>query len=454
MSRRRSKQRERAMTEEPVNRPDFGPPATSGGGSGSAETTGRYIVVFGEGETDPPEVLNSAAGLENVASSREFADQAVNPADVVGADATVFATLGVAVVTADPEQVTALLAAEDSGRAIRSVSPELVHYALDGDPAYVRGYRDGVVDLSSRLLGSSEGGGTDATADEPTMDFADSAGFTWGLHATSVDACDLSGAGIRVAVLDTGFDSSHPDFSDRPMTAQSFVRGEEPQDGHGHGTHCIGTACGPRSPATGPRYGVAHGSEIFVGKVLGDRGSGSDGGIIAGINWAVANGCAVISMSLGADVRQVHPPYTAVGRRALDQGSLIIAAAGNNANRQGGNSGFVGAPANSPYVMAVAALDQRLGVANFSARSLSGRGGQVDIAAPGVQVTSSWTMPTRYKTINGTSMATPHVAGVAALLAEGTGYRGRELWSVLVQDAHRFLAPCIDVGTGLARALK
>jgi subtilisin family serine protease len=186
--------------------------------------------------------------------------------------------------------------------------------------------------------------------------------------------------------------------------------------------------------------------------VLGDTGEGTDGGILAGIDWAVASGCAVISMSLGADVTQVHPPYSAAGRRALEQGSLIVAAAGNNAERQEGRFGFVGAPANSPEIIAVGAVDQRLATAWFSARSLPARGGQVDLAGPGVDVLSSWPMPERYRSISGTSMATPHVAGVAALWAEATGRRGLELWATLCQESRRLLTPSVDVGSGLVIA--
>jgi subtilisin family serine protease len=266
------------------------------------------------------------------------------------------------------------------------------------------------------------------------------------------DSSPHSGRGIGVAVLDTGFDLEHPDFAGRSVTAQSFVPGEQAQDGHGHGTHCIGTSCGPRSPSTGPRYGVAYEAEIFVGKVLSNAGSGTDGGILAGIDWAVSNGCPVISMSLGADVMQAHPPYSAAGARALEKGSLIIAAAGNNADRRAGRMGFVGAPANSPEIMAVGALDQKLEMAFFSARSLPARGGQVDIAGPGFQVNSSWPMPTRYRTISGTSMATPHVAGVAALWCEATGRRGLELWATLCQESDRLMQPSVDVGSGLCLA--
>jgi subtilisin family serine protease len=205
-------------------------------------------------------------------------------------------------------------------------------------------------------------------------------------------------------------------------------------------------------PPAGPRYGIASEAEIHIGKVLGDDGSGDDGGILAGIDWAVANGCAVISMSLGADVAEAHPPYSAAGRRALEQGCLIVAAAGNNANRPEGDVGFVGAPANSVEIVAVGALDPSLVVAWFSARSLPAPGGEVDLAAPGLDVLSTWPMPTRYNTISGTSMATPHVAGVAALWAEATGRRGYELWATLTQSAQRLTELSVDVGSGLVLA--
>src|SRR3712207_5152903 len=157
-------------------------------------------------------------------------------------------------------------------------------------------------------------------------------------------------------------------------------------------------------------------------------------------------------MSLGADVVEPSPAYTAAGRRALDQGSLVVAAAGNNADRPAGNTGFVGVPANSPDVLAVGALDPFLEVAWFSARSTAVPGGQVDLAAPGVDVHSSWPLPDRYNTISGTSMATPHVAGLAALWAEETGLRGRDLWWALDRASRRLPVASVDVGSGLPLA--
>ena len=428
-----------------------GPESVTAADYSGAETTGRYIVVFAREEGSPSSVLESA-GLANVADSRDFRDREVDVSETSGADATFFSSLGIAVVSAEPEQIGALQSPEGAEGAVLSVSPELIHHVLAGGPTeYVRGYRDAVLDLDSRLNGGNGQG--PSVAAQPTVPiFQDTPQFTWGLQAVQANASQYSGRGIKVAVLDTGFDSTHPDFAGRSVTTRSFVQGESAQDGHGHGTHCIGTSCGSKSPSTGPRYGVAYEAEIFAGKVLGNSGSGSDAGILAGIDWALTSGCHIISMSLGADVPQVHPPYVAAGKRALDAGTLIIAAAGNNASRLQGNFGFVGTPANSPFIVAVGALDHQLDVAFFSARSLPVRGGQVDVAGPGWQVYSSWPMPTRYRTISGTSMATPHAAGVAALWAQATGFRGRELWSSLVQESDRLIAPSVDVGSGLVIA--
>jgi len=421
------------------------------GGVRPPETTGRQIVVFADSDDDTAIDL-SVAGIANVADSRDFSDGNIAADVLQSADATVFAELGIAVVAADVAQVAALQAGSPGGRQVLSVSPELIHHVLrESVLEYAQAYRDGVSDLADHLM-HTNGHGTSLVADATQATFADTAQATWGMQAVQATSSPRSGKGIRVAVLDTGFDTGHPDFAGRNVTVQSFVAGEPPQDGHGHGTHCIGTSCGPRTPSTGPRYGIAYEADIFAGKVLSNAGSGSDAQILAGINWAVANQCPVLSMSLGADVAQAHPPYSAAGRRALQKGSLIIAAAGNNADRRAGNVGFVGAPANSPEIMAVGALEQSLGMAFFSARSLPARGGQVDIAGPGFQVLSSWPLPIRYRTISGTSMATPHVAGVAALWAEATGRRGLELWATLCAESERLLQASVDVGSGLCLA--
>ena len=255
-------------------------------------------------------------------------------------------------------------------------------------------------------------------------------------------------------------DLAHPDFAGRTIVSESFIRNQSVQDLNGHGTHCIGTACGSKTDTITPRYGVAYNAEIYAGKVLSNRGSGSDRGILAGIEWALTNGCHIISMSLGAPTRPgdtFSEIYEQVGQRALGQGALIIAAAGNesrdpNTGQRLSPPNPVGYPANCPSLMAVAALDSQLQVASFSNGSINPKGGQIDIAAPGVRVYSSWFMPTQYRTISGTSMATPHVAGIAALYAEATGARGLDLWGLLMRDAQRLALPSVDVGVGLVQA--
>src|SRR5690606_4365372 len=126
---------------------------------------------------------------------------------------------------------------------------------------------------------------------------------TWGLQLTGASASTYTGSGIRIAILDTGLDHHHPDFTGRAIVARSFIDGADAHDGNGHGTHCAGIAMGPRHPNQAPRYGVAGDADMYIGKVLGDEGGGADGAVLDGINWAVENACHIVSMSLGSAVR-------------------------------------------------------------------------------------------------------------------------------------------------------
>ncbi len=447
------------MVDGPMEPEDDGEAPLSG--RSGQQYTGRFIVVFADEVTGDAgamtEALGSVPGVASVATSSDYEAGAVDADDARGADATVYAELGVAVVTGDPTQSGSMESLSVADSRIIAVERERILYAIDetGSPSpsleYARGFRDATIALYDGLTG---GAGAQAAAEaEAAATFADTAEFTWGLLATKASATTRDGKGIKVCVLDTGFDLLHPDFAGRPVTSKSFVPGQQVQDGHGHGTHCVGTSCGSASPPGTRRYGVASAADIFVGKVLSNEGSGDDNGILAGINWAVANGCQVISMSLGADIRQVSQAYERAGQRAMAAGCLIIAAAGNNARRSAGDAGFVGVPANSPSVMAVAAVDSRMRIADFSARSkFLSRGGQIDVSGPGVAVYSSWPMPKRYHTISGTSMATPHVSGLAAMWSQATGQKGSALWSTVVREARRLDVRTVDVGAGLAQA--
>jgi subtilisin family serine protease len=271
----------------------------------------------------------------------------------------------------------------------------------------------------------------------------DDVGRTWGIAAVGADRSRFTGKGIRIGIMDTGFDDGHPDFANRTIVTRSFVAGETPDDVQGHGTHCAGTAAGPVADGNRPRYGVAPEAEILVGKVLNNGGSGLEIDILAGMAWAIEQGCQVIPSAA----------YERLGRRALDSGSLIVAAAGNESSRQFGFIAPVGAPANSPSILAVAAIDSEGKIADFSCGAINPNGGEVNIAGPGVDVFSSFPRPKLYDTLRGTSMACPHVAGIAALLAESdANLRGQALWDALVNGAAKLALDASDVGAGLAQA--
>lgn len=407
-------------------------------------TTGRYIITFREDAvTEGLDLLSDQTGIRGLANAADFPDSALDLSQIEAAGGAVFPTLGVAVVSLDEGAFSSIMTSAGEDSAILAIEPERTFYAIgDGLSAdYLRAYRDAVNNLYEKATT------TEAAEIGAQPCFSDDSESTWGLKATKVMNSLLTGSGMKVAVLDTGMDLQHPDFAGRSIVSQSFVPGEDVQDGFGHGTHCIGTACGFKDQ-NGRRYGIAHKSTIYVGKVLSNAGSGAGTWILAGMEWAIANGCQVISMSLGNTNPNPSPAYETVGRRALQNGCLIVAAAGNN-----GPTGTVGQPANSPSIMAVAAVDNCLQVPTFSATSDLVRGTKVDIAAPGVKVYSSLPVDKgRYAAWNGTSMATPHVAGIAALYAESTGKRGAELWQLLTSYAMALPLPNTRVGSGLVQA--
>lgn len=411
-----------------------------------ARQTGRYLMSYEVGADDRVSALLADAGFP---AARD------KPLEVAAARALphgqhyMLPNLGFAVIDPHSEQEDALFGLAERESNVQSVTPEGIVRLADATPStdYLRGWRDATQALTCKFL---EPGKTAEIAEI-------AADVTWGLTTTGVPLSRYSGKGITVGILDTGLDVLHPDFVKRNIVTENLVGdGQSFHDGHGHGTHCTGTAAGPRRPQQGQRYGIAYQSNIYSARVLNDAGRGVDATIIQGIEHAVRQGCAVVSISIGTawsdgDLAFDYHYEQAIAR-ALELGTLCVIAAGNE-------SSAVGTPGNSPSALTVAALDQSLATAWFSNRVVAGAPGVKgpDCAAPGVGVYSSWlTTGGSYKTEDGTSMATPHVAGIAALLAQSdASLRGAKLKAEVIRtcqtlaDAGKRLG---EIGAGLAKA--
>jgi subtilisin len=227
----------------------------------------------------------------------------------------------------------------------------------------------------------------------------------WGVDRVEADLVwpVTTGDPVKVAVVDTGIDTSHPDLSANVKggySAVSYTRSFS--DDNGHGTHVAGTIAAANN--TIGVVGVAPNADLYAVKVLDKNGSGYVSDIIKGIQWSVSNGVNVINMSLGSSTYSLA--FDTACQQAIASGVTIVAAAGNS----GPSLGTVGYPAKFAGVIGVSATDSSNVIASFSSR-----GDGVDIAAPGVSIYSTYRGST-YATLSGTSMASPHVAGVVALV--------------------------------------
>jgi subtilisin family serine protease len=276
-------------------------------------------------------------------------------------------------------------------------------------------------------------------------------------------AAGFTGTGAKVAVLDTGYDAGHPDLAGVVTAAQDFT-GEGIADTVGHGTHVAATIAGTGAASGGRRKGVAPGARLLVGKVLGDRG-GTEADVIAGMQWAVEQGADVVNMSLGGGPTDgTDLMSTTLNDLAGSTGTLFVVAAGNKGARE-----TVGAPGAADRALTVASVTKDDQLSTFSSRGprRGDHGLKPEIAAPGSDIVAARATGTNpeisvdehYTRMSGTSMATPHVAGAAAVLAgQHPDWPGDRIKAALVGTAARL--PGIDTyaqGAGrldLARAVR
>ncbi|MFD9031081.1 S8 family serine peptidase [Streptomyces sp. NPDC059567] len=254
------------------------------------------------------------------------------------------------------------------------------------------------------------------------------------------------GTGVKVAVLDTGADLNNADIKSEIVGSQSFISGQTVQDGHGHGTHVAATVAGSGANSGGKHKGVAPGADLLIGKVLSNTGQGPTSSILAGMEWAVAQGADIVSMSLGGEDAPGEDPLTmAVDSLSASSDTLFVIAAGNS----GPGDSTLGTPGAADSALTVGAVDKSDALASFSSRGprLGDMAMKPEITAPGVAIVAARAAGTamgtpvdvHYTSANGTSMATPHVSGAAAILKqrhpEWTGRRIKEALTAHAKSA-------------------
>ena len=297
--------------------------------------------------------------------------------------------------------------------------------------------------VESALRMIREGAGWDAPAVPEAKADPDPAlkEIPWGVKRVNASAAwDYTmGEGVKVAVIDTGIDYTHPDLAPVFKGGYNAVTGgTDPRDDQGHGTHVSGTVAAARDLKG--VVGVAPKVDLYVAKVLDKNGSGQYSWIVDGIEWAIKNQIQVINMSLGG--KSGTDALAQVMKKAKEAGITVVCAAGND-------SGPVNYPAKYPEALAVSASDSGDKLAYFSSK-----GPEVHVIAPGVSVYST-KMGGGFTSMSGTSMAAPHVAGLAAL-AVGAGADTPDKVRAALKNAASLL-PAVkpgDQGNGLVDAFK
>ncbi|MCP3757200.1 S8 family serine peptidase [Streptomyces sp. TBY4] len=379
-----------------------------------------------EYRTGPSARLQLIIGYEGPATAARSALRAAGGVEVTRS----YPTLDAEAVSAAPGEAAALWEAltdplADPGRAAvgRSAAPGIAAVWLDA-------VHTATLDRSTRQIGADK---------------------AW--------AAGYDGTGVKIAVLDTGIDSTHADLAGQVVAEQNFSASADTVDRAGHGTHVASIAAGTGARSGGTFKGVAPGAKLLNGKVLGDRGSGRTSGILAGMEWAVAQGADIVNLSLGGpDTPQTDPLEAAVDRLSAT-GVLFTVSAGNSGRR---GPGSVNSPGGADAALTVGAVDDTEVLAPFSSTGPRPVDGAVkpDVTAPGVDITAAAAPgsllvrengegPAGHLTLSGTSMAAPHAAGAAALLKQRhPQWKGAELKGALTGSAEGGAYTPYQQGTG------
>ncbi|WP_327191225.1 S8 family serine peptidase [Streptomyces xinghaiensis] len=293
------------------------------------------------------------------------------------------------------------------------------------------------------------------------------------IGAPAVWETGREGEGVTIAVVDSGIDTAHPDLSGgKVAAAKNFSASPGTTDRYGHGTHVASIAAGTGAASGGVYRGVAPAARLLNAKVIGDDNSGTESSVIAGMEWAVGQGADVVNLSIGAgDAPGVGPMEEAVNRLSAESGALFVAAAGN----AGPRPRSISTPGSAEAALTVGAVDREDRLAGFSSVGpRTGDGGlKPDLTAPGVSIGAALAegsvlageagpVADGYGALSGTSMAAPHAAGAAALLAERhPDWSGERIKAALTgaatagegQGVHEEGAGRLDVGRAAAQTL-
>ncbi len=305
-----------------------------------------------------------------------------------------------------------------------SITTDEIHYFRDQNYASMSLSFNEANEISKRELNLNIQEDQEITRIASNIEDSESQSQTesWGIKKLNVDDCNYTGKGVRICILDSGFDHGHPDFTHRRVVSKSFID-KDPQDNSGHAMHCIGIACGGYNNKN--RYGVALDAEIYAGKVLNARGRGNVSDIIKGIEWAIKNKCHVINISIEVGnngTELASTPFFTHIKQAVENGCIVVASCGNKSDRNRPFIAPISSPANSQYAYAISAIDKNNKMFNQSNGARLDLMQQMNNTAPGVKIFSTWSQTGRPKSLyncsSGTSMSAPFITGIIALIFE------------------------------------